>query len=350
MITGCFKVGLGYARPAPSFGHIPGAGTRAWLRRAATSGLVLDWTSGDPRFNHWNRGVRATGPAFATANRIGAAFVRTGAREAGGIIFADGVPREIPGTGYRSSNAATNIIRASAVMSTQTQTVTAVQHTLSFTGTGTITLTGASTAGPLVGTGVNNRVSLVFTPAAAGLTMTVSGDVRLAQLETGGVATDYVPNLSTTDPATAAGDSYALLAADLPSGRMLITGEIALATWQPPTAQRILTWFTPNMIIALASANSIAITGGTESITLSTLTAPARFAYLYEPGVAGRASANGASVVVSTGVGQATPTGTLAIAGNAGSTQLVDYLRFLSIAPAVGTITDADLQAISSRT
>jgi hypothetical protein len=68
--------------------------------------------------------------------------------------------------------AASNIIWNNATMSTQNVTSTAVPYTLSFWGTGTVTLSGTSTAGPLVGTGVNNRVSLTFTPSAGTLTLT----------------------------------------------------------------------------------------------------------------------------------------------------------------------------------
>jgi hypothetical protein len=76
-------------------------------------------------------------------------------------------------------------------MATQSVTVTAAAHTLSFTGTGTVTLTGASTAGPLVGTGAGNRVNLTFTPTAGSLTLTVVGSVTFAQLELGSTATAY---------------------------------------------------------------------------------------------------------------------------------------------------------------
>jgi hypothetical protein len=68
---------------------------------------------------------------------------------------------------------------------TRNFTSLAVQYTLSFTGTGTITLSGTSTAGPLVGTGASNRVSLTFTPTAGTLTLTVTGSVTLAQIERG---------------------------------------------------------------------------------------------------------------------------------------------------------------------
>lgn len=84
-----------------------------------------------------------------------------------------------------------NLLLATDTMATQSLTVAAVAHTLAFTGTGTVTLTGASIAGPLVGTGASNRVSLTFTPTAASLTLTVVGSVTLAQLEIGSTATAY---------------------------------------------------------------------------------------------------------------------------------------------------------------
>jgi hypothetical protein len=84
-----------------------------------------------------------------------------------------------------------NLLLATDTMATQSRTITAVAHTLSFTGTGTVTLTGASIAGPLIGTGASNRVSLTFTPTAASLTMTVVGSVTFAQLELGSTATAY---------------------------------------------------------------------------------------------------------------------------------------------------------------
>ena len=84
-----------------------------------------------------------------------------------------------------------NELVATATMATQNVTVTNAQRTLSFTGTGTVTLSGVSTAGPLVGTGVNNRVSLTFTPTAGTLTLTVSGSVTLAQLQLGAAFDNY---------------------------------------------------------------------------------------------------------------------------------------------------------------
>jgi hypothetical protein len=92
-----------------------------------------------------------------------------------------------------------NLLLNSGTLATQNVTVTAVAHTLSFTGTGTVTLSGTSTAGPLVGTGTGeaNRVSLTFTPTAGTLTLTVSGTVTNAQLEIGAFRTSYIPTAGT---------------------------------------------------------------------------------------------------------------------------------------------------------
>jgi hypothetical protein len=106
--------------------------------------------------------------------------------------------------GLLVEEARTNLLLNSATLSTQMVTVAATANTLSFYGTGTVTLTGVSTAGPLVGTGVNNRVSLTFTPTVGVLVLTVSGSVTNAQLEAGAFPTSYIP--TTTASVTRAAD------------------------------------------------------------------------------------------------------------------------------------------------
>jgi hypothetical protein len=99
----------------------------------------------------------------------------------------------------------TNLVFPSATATTQTRTVTAVAYTLSFWGTGSVTLSGVATA-TLNGTGANNRVTLTFTPTAGSLTLTVSGSVTNWQLEAGSYATTLIDTTSAT--ATRLADSF----------------------------------------------------------------------------------------------------------------------------------------------
>lgn len=107
-------------------------------------------------------------------------------------------PATLAARGLLIEEQRTNLLLNNATLSTQSVTVSAVAYTLSFYGTGTITLSGASTAGPLVGSGVfPNRVTLTFTPTAGTLTLTVSGTVQHAQLEAGAFATSVIPTTTT---------------------------------------------------------------------------------------------------------------------------------------------------------
>ena len=108
-------------------------------------------------------------------------------------VFSSGQPR-IGDKGILIEGSRQNLFLNSAVGATQSITVTAVAHTLSFFGTGTVTLSGVSTAGPLVGTGEFNRVSLTFTPTAGSLTLTVSGDIKWVNLELGSFPTSWIPS------------------------------------------------------------------------------------------------------------------------------------------------------------
>lgn len=96
-----------------------------------------------------------------------------------------------PTYGYKPVVGRRNLLTVTDTLATQSVDVTNAEHTLSFKGTGTVTLSGASTAGPLVGTGAEDVVSLTFTPSAASLTLTVTGTVELAQLELGAARTNY---------------------------------------------------------------------------------------------------------------------------------------------------------------
>jgi hypothetical protein len=91
----------------------------------------------------------------------------------------------------------TNLFLNSATLSTQGVTTSAASHTVSFYGTGSITLSGTHSA-TINGTGANNRVSLSFTSSSGTLTCTVSGSVTNAQIEALSYATSYIPTTSGT--------------------------------------------------------------------------------------------------------------------------------------------------------
>ena len=99
--------------------------------------------------------------------------------------------------GLLIEEARTNLLLNSATLGTQSATVTAAATTLSFYGTGTITMSGVF-AGTLVGAGAfPQRAAVTFTPTAGTLTLTVTGSVLNAQLETG-TATSWIPTTGTT--------------------------------------------------------------------------------------------------------------------------------------------------------
>ena len=116
-------------------------------------------------------------------------FDNISVRELPGYHATQSVAASRPTLARHPKGGRRNLLNATDVLATQTVTLTAVAHTLSFTGTGSVTLSGAAT-GSLVGTGVGNRVSVSFTPTAGPVTFTVSGSVTLAQVEAGGL-TNY---------------------------------------------------------------------------------------------------------------------------------------------------------------
>ena len=100
--------------------------------------------------------------------------------------------------GLLIEEARTNLLLNSDSLSTQGVTVTATPYTLSFYGSGTVTLSGAY-SGTLVGSGAYpTRSTLTFTPSAGTLTCTVTGTVQYAQVEAGAFATSYIPTTGAT--------------------------------------------------------------------------------------------------------------------------------------------------------
>lgn len=201
------NIGNGWYRLDVTF---PGGGSTSlqcglYARSADGVQTAITGDGTSPAFYAWGAQVnRGTAPT--------AYLPTTTAARYGLAIDYDPVTHVAKGVAQEPT--ATNLLLNSTTLSTQSPTVTAVAHTLSFWGTGTITLSGASTAGPLVGTGANNRVTLNFTPAAGALTCTVTGTVSNAQLEiSSSIATSYIPTYAAT--ATRAADNYKVTPAQI---------------------------------------------------------------------------------------------------------------------------------------
>ena len=104
--------------------------------------------------------------------------------------------REVPGLHMFQStdvdrpllSARVNLLVGTATLSTQNVTVTAIPHTITFSGGGTVTASGT-----YVGALTSGQT---FTPTAGTLTLTVSGSVTSAMLNRGSVALTYQPAVS----------------------------------------------------------------------------------------------------------------------------------------------------------
>jgi hypothetical protein len=126
-------------------------------------------------------------------------------------------PSTLACQGLLIEEARTNLLLNSLIdgtsLATQTVTVTAAAHTLSFYGTGDVVLSGVASA-TVSGTGAYpSRKTYTFTPTAGSLTLTVTGTVQFANLELGAFATSFIPTDGTTktrnvDVATITGANF----------------------------------------------------------------------------------------------------------------------------------------------
>lgn len=148
---------------------------------------------------------RITFTRSTTATFVGSdGLIQTAAINAPRFDYA---PTTLASRGLLIEEQRTNLLLNSLIdgtsLSTQSVSVTAVAHTISFYGTGTITLSGATTA-TVTGTGVYpNRQTLTFTPTVGVLVCTVTGSVQYAQLEVGTFATSFIPTAGSTVTRTA---------------------------------------------------------------------------------------------------------------------------------------------------
>ena len=91
------------------------------------------------------------------------------------------------------TNLLLNSLIDGTALATQTVSVTAAAHTLSFYGAGEIVLSGAHSA-TVTGNGAYPaRKTYTFTPTAGNLTLTVSGTVQFSNLELGSFETSFIP-------------------------------------------------------------------------------------------------------------------------------------------------------------
>lgn len=157
-------------------------------------GLALDLQFAIDKSLTARRGPTPTFTRASTATFIGSNGLIQSA--AVNVARFDHDPTSLVCKGLLIEESRTNLVFPSATLTTQTRTVTAVAHTLSFYGTGTIVLSGAHVA-TVTGTGAfPTRTTLTFTPTAGSLILTVTGTVTEAQLEIGAFATSYIPTVS----------------------------------------------------------------------------------------------------------------------------------------------------------
>ena len=162
-----------------------------------------------------------------------------------------------------------NLLTSTATLATQSKTVTAVSHTLYIKGTGSVTLSGAAT-GTLSGTGASDRVSLVFTPTAGSLTLTVSGTVTEGHLTiTSTIDHSYQ---SVTDWTT---EQYANASAKnvpwLRRNRFLNTATLSTQTVSSVTATPLTVSFkgTGTITFSTAYSGSLVGTGANDRVSVT---------------------------------------------------------------------------------
>jgi hypothetical protein len=144
----------------------------------------------------------------ASGGANGTRVNRTGMIVAGTAPRYDYDPVTLAARGVLVEEARTNLFTNAAIdgtgLITQTVTVTAAPTTISFYGTGSITLSGAYSA-TIAGAGTYpRRTALTFTPAAGSLVCTVTGSCQWAQCETGLHPSSFIP--SGAGPATRSAD------------------------------------------------------------------------------------------------------------------------------------------------
>jgi hypothetical protein len=308
--------------------------------------LALDFTTAtlDPR-------VTVT-RAAASATRINASgVIETVAADTPRFNFN---PVNLTCLGLLIERARTNLLLNSLIdgtsLATQSVTVTAVAHTLSFYGTGSIVLSGAASATVTGTSAYPTRTTLVFTPTAGSLTLTVSGTVQFAQLEVGGFVSSFIPTAASQ--VTRNSDVVEMTGANFSSWYQTNAGSFCAEY----TLNSLDTSFqTTGILGSGSSARAIYLTGAATRIFNGTsFAASSSVAVGLELKTASAYSSSG--VAISTNGAVASSAGssaggfqsatTLGIGGNTGS-QTSIFGTFRKIAYYPLRITNAELQAFS---
>lgn len=258
--------------------------------------------------------------------------------------------------GVLIEGARTNLFLNSATGVTQDISVAAAAHTLSFRGTGTITLSGASTAGPLVGTGATDTVTLTFTPSAATLTLTVSGSCTNVQLEAGAFATSWIPTEGTGVTRNA---DVLLITSPSVDCPMTVFGEyeraIDVGAAAVETLLHVDAGSTDDRVLIRTNASDLAelsVVDGTVAQALITVAGAITAGSIVK--MAGRISTNSAQIAKGGTLGTedtgvtlpATPTHIRIGTVPAGTNQPNNYIRRIAIIDSA--VNDAGLQAMTS--